>query len=77
MSDLSPDMRAIEMATLLRLARPMMEDKCCHFDWCQERRGVVTENQAEGFRDIIDGMHPGCAPYRGWLDRCDGVLGGL
>lgn len=85
MSDLSPDVRAIEMATLPKLARPMREDKCCHFDWCQERRGVVTENQAEGFHEIIDGMHPGCAPYRGrqpLMDRrrlgrvCDWFRGG-
>jgi hypothetical protein len=62
-ADDAQDDLVIEMAALLREARPMMEDKCCHFDWCIERRGVVTENSAEGFREIIDGMHPGCAPY--------------
>jgi hypothetical protein len=47
----------IEMTALLREGRPMMEAKCCHFDWCIERRGVVTDDQATGFRDIVDGMH--------------------
>ena len=47
------DNLVIEMAALLREARPMMEDKCCHFDWCIDRRGEVTENQAEGFRETL------------------------
>lgn len=64
-----------EMLSLLELARPMMEAKCCHFDWCIERRGVVSESQAEGFREVVDGMHPGCAPYRRWLDRYEAVVG--
>ena len=76
MADESTDERVAEMVALLQVARPMMEDKCCHFDWCIERRGIVSEDQAEGFREIIDGMHPGCAPYRRWLDRCDTVVDG-
>jgi hypothetical protein len=63
-----------EMAALLVLARPMMEDKCCHFDWCIERQGIESDDQSEGFHTIIDGMHPGCAPYRYWLDRYDAVI---
>jgi hypothetical protein len=71
----APDEQIAAMAALLEIARPMMEDKCCHFDWCIERRGIVSENQAEGFHDIINGMHPGCAPYRQWLDGYDAVVG--
>jgi hypothetical protein len=66
-----PD-RICEMLTLLESARPMMELKCCHFEWCIERRGVVSEGQAEGFREIEHGM-PGCAPYRRWLGRYQAV----
>lgn len=61
--------RVEEILALVRAANPMMEEKCCHFDWCIERRGIESNNQAEGFPEIIDGMHPGCAPYRRWLDR--------
>lgn len=64
-----------EMKALLMEARPMMETKCCHFDWCIERRGVISESQADGFYELVDGMHPGCAPYRDWLDRCGAVMG--
>jgi hypothetical protein len=63
----------VEMAALLQIARPMMEDKCCHYDWCIERRGVVTDVASDGWPDIVDGMHPGCAPYRDWLVRLDAV----
>lgn len=63
-----------EMAALLRGARPMMEAKCCHFDWCVERRGVVSDEPSEGWHEIEDGMHPGCAPYRYWLDRFDELV---
>ena len=59
----------MEMLSLLEEARPMMAAKCCHFEWCIERRGIVSDNQAEKFREVIEGMHPGCAPYRQWLDR--------
>ena len=65
--------RMMEMLSLLEEARPMMEAKCCHFEWCIERRGIVSDNQAEGFREVIEGMHPGCAPYRQWLDRYEAV----
>ena len=64
-----------EMKALLLEARPMMEGKCCHFDWCVERRGIVSDSQDTGFKEIENGMHPGCAPYRYWLDRCDAVIG--
>lgn len=67
--------RIREMRALLNEARPMMEDKCCHFEWCVERRGIASDNPAEGFREVIDGMHPGCAPYRHWLDRYQVVVG--
>ncbi len=63
-----------EMKSLLLEARPMMEDKCCHFDWFIERIGVVSDSPAEGWKQIVSGMHPGCAPYRSWLDRCDQVV---
>lgn len=66
--------REEEMIELLQEARPLMESKCCHFDWCIERRGIEGADEQEGFTDIEDGMHPGCAPYRYWLDRCDAVL---
>ena len=66
---------ASEMRDLLLLARPMMEAKCCHFDWCVEHRGVVTDDQTAGFSDVVDGMHPGCAPYRAWLERYDAGVG--
>lgn len=75
MSDEAPLLT--EMTELLVMARPMMELKCCHFDWCLERRGVVSEDQSEGLHEIDDGMHPGCRPYRDWLDRCDVILGNL
>ena len=75
MADLAQDDVIAELVALLRVARPMMEQKCCHFDWCIERRGVVSDEQSEGFHDIEDGMHPGCAPYRRWLDRLDAVIG--
>lgn len=65
-----------EFTELLRMARPMMEQKCCHFDWCIERRGVISQDQSKGFHEIDDGMHPGCRPYRYWLDRCDALLEG-
>jgi len=68
------DAVAIRMAIMLDLlmeARPMMEAKCCHRDWCIERRGVASEDERVGWREIQDGMHPGCAPYRRWLDRLD------
>jgi len=64
-----------EILQLLVLARPMMETKCCHYDWCVERRGVVSDVPADGWHEIEDGMHPGCAPYRRWLDRCDVLTG--
>ena len=64
-----------ELRDLLVECRPMMDAKCCHFDWCLERRGIVSEQQSEGFREIEDGMHPGCAPYRRWLDSLDAVVG--
>lgn len=60
-----------EMIVLLQVARPMMQEKCCHYDWCVERRGVESNNRSEGWPDIEDGMHPGCAPYRRWLDQFD------
>lgn len=63
-----------EMRELLEEARPLMESKCCHFDWCIERRGIVSDNETEGFEEIVEGMHPGCAPYRKWLDRWDALL---
>jgi hypothetical protein len=75
MADLPPDDVVVELLALVHESRPMMEDKCCHFDWCVERRGVVSDQQSEGFREIEDGMHPGCAPYRRWLDRLDAVTG--
>lgn len=70
----TPEETIGEMVTLLHLARPMMEDKCCHFDWCVNRHGILSDNQAEGFSEIVDGMHPGCAPYRRWLERYDLVV---
>lgn len=33
----------------------MMELKCCHFDWCVERRGIESDSQDEGFEEIING----------------------
>lgn len=63
-----------EVRSLLTEARPMMEAKCCHFDWCIEGSGVVSDQQSEGFDEIEDGMHPGCAPYRRWLDRADQII---
>jgi hypothetical protein len=66
--------RLAEMTALLVIARPMMETKCCHFDWCIERRGIVSDAQAEGFHEIDDWLHPGCAPYRRWLDRFDAIV---
>jgi hypothetical protein len=63
---------AIRMAIMLDLlleARPMMEAKCCHWDWCIERRGIVFQDDRLGWTEIQDGMHPGCGPYRRWLDR--------
>ena len=63
-----------EMIDLLRLARPTMGLKCCHWDWCIERRGVVSNDETEGFPEIRDGMHPGCAPSRDWLRRVDDLL---
>ena len=65
---MSKDERIAQMSALLDVAKPMMRDKCCHFEWCEERRGVVSNSQAEGFHEIEGGMHPGCAPYRRWLD---------
>lgn len=74
MTDQSMQQRITEMMRLLLEARPMMQDKCCHFDWCIERSGVESDSQSEGFREIVDGMHPGCAPYRRWLDRYDIIV---
>lgn len=73
MAVIPPDERIERMAALLVDARPMMEIKCCHFDWCIERRGIVSNSQAEGFEEIEDGMHPGCAPYRRWLSSFDAL----
>ncbi len=63
-----------EMVELLLEARPMMEQKCCHWQWCIERRGVESDDETEGWPEIEEGMHPGCAPYRRWLDRVDALL---
>lgn len=63
-----------EMLGLLEEARPLMVAKCCHFDWCVERSGIVTEDPAAGFHEIQDGMHPGCVRYRQWLDRLDDLV---
>jgi len=76
MADLPQDDVVAELLRLVHESRPMMEDKCCHFEWCVERRGVVSDQQSEGFREIEDGMHPGCAPYRRWLERLDASIGG-
>ena len=62
---------SIEAMALLDEARPMMESKCCHYGWCIQRTGIISDDLAEGFSEIVDGMHPGCAPYRQWLDRVD------
>lgn len=62
------------MAQLLLEARPMMEEKCCHWSWCIEHRGIVSDAPGKGWPEIKDGMHPGCAPYRRWLERLDRVI---
>jgi hypothetical protein len=64
-----------DVLAVLSSAVKMMEQKCCHFDWCIERNGVITEDRSIGADDIVDGMHPGCAPYRKWLDRAVPLLG--
>jgi hypothetical protein len=38
-ADLPPDGVLAEMLALIIESRPMIEDKCCHFDWYVERRG--------------------------------------
>jgi hypothetical protein len=34
----------------------------------------VSDEPSEGWREIEDGMHPGCAPYPYWLDRFDELV---
>jgi hypothetical protein len=63
------------MVDLLLEARPVVEAKCCHLDWCVERRGVVTDDKHLGAPEIEGGMHPGCARCRRWLDRLDRLIG--
>lgn len=77
MTNQGPSSLTPELVDLALESRPMVEDKCCHFDWCIERRGMVSDRQSEGFHEIHHGMHPGCAPYRQWLDRLDAVLNGM
>ena len=48
--------------------------KCCHWRWCIDRRGVETNDDAEGWREIDEGTHPGCAPYRRSLDHLKAQL---
>lgn len=71
----APDAGIKNVRAVLTSAAKMMEQKCCHFDWCIGRTGIVTTDKSSGADDIVDGMHPGCAPYRKWLDGALPLLG--